>query len=71
MEIKRIHIRYEDDFYNNHRPFSMGLTIEKINQQILFNTRSLGQHNDTILILDKNIYNFEFFLGACILPRKT
>lgn len=30
MTINRIHFRYEDDFYNHHRPFSMGLTIEKI-----------------------------------------
>jgi hypothetical protein len=31
MTIKRIHIRYEDDFYNSHRPLSMGLTIDTIN----------------------------------------
>jgi hypothetical protein len=30
VSIDRIHLRYEDDFYNSHRPFSMGLTIEKI-----------------------------------------
>lgn len=30
LTIKRIHIRYEDDYFNHHRPFSMGLTIEKI-----------------------------------------
>ena len=31
MTIKRIHIRYEDDFYNAHRPLSMGITIDTIN----------------------------------------
>lgn len=30
LEINRIHIRYEDDYFNNHRPFSLGLAIEKI-----------------------------------------
>lgn len=30
MTINRIHLRYEDDFFNHHRPFSMGLTIERI-----------------------------------------
>ncbi len=28
--VRRVHLRYEDDFYNQHRPFSMGLTIDKI-----------------------------------------
>lgn len=31
LTINRIHIRYEDDYFNDHRPFSMGLTIDKIN----------------------------------------
>ena len=30
MSINRIHIRYEDDLFNRHRPFSMGVTIKSI-----------------------------------------
>lgn len=30
LEINRIHIRYEDDYFNSHRPLSIGLAIEKI-----------------------------------------
>lgn len=31
MTIKRIHIRYEDDFFNHHRPFSLGFTLDRLN----------------------------------------
>ena len=31
MKIKRIHIRYEDDVFNSHRPFSLGFMIDGIN----------------------------------------
>lgn len=30
LEVKRIHIRYEDDFFQHHKPFSMGLMIDSI-----------------------------------------
>lgn len=30
VDVNKIHIRYEDDYYNEHRPFSMGFTVEKI-----------------------------------------
>ncbi len=30
MEIKRIHIRFEDDYFQHHRPFAMGLLIDSI-----------------------------------------
>jgi Vacuolar sorting-associated protein 13, N-terminal len=30
LEIKRIHIRYEDDYFQHHNPFSMGLMIDSI-----------------------------------------
>lgn len=30
LHIHRVHIRYEDDFFNNHRPFSMGILLEAI-----------------------------------------
>ncbi len=31
LTIKNIHIRYEDDYFNCHRPLSLGLTIDTIN----------------------------------------
>lgn len=31
LNINRIHVRYEDDYFNNHRPFSLGLMIDAIN----------------------------------------
>lgn len=49
MSIERIHIRYEDDFFNNHRPFSMGLTIERI---------SLGNVNNHWTFLTPNSMQF-------------
>lgn len=30
LEIKRIHIRYEDDYFQNIHPFSFGLMIDSI-----------------------------------------
>ena len=30
IEVKRIHFRYEDDYFQHHRPFSFGLMIESI-----------------------------------------
>lgn len=30
LDIRKIHIRYEDDFYQVGRPFSAGFTIERI-----------------------------------------
>lgn len=30
LHLHRIHIRYEDDYFNHHRPFSMGILIESI-----------------------------------------
>lgn len=30
MNIRRIHIRYEDDFFSIERPFSLGLCIDEI-----------------------------------------
>lgn len=30
LNINRIHVRYEDDYFNGHRPFSMGLMIDGI-----------------------------------------
>lgn len=30
VDIKRIHIRYEDDYFQHHRPFSFGFMIEQI-----------------------------------------
>lgn len=30
LEIKRIHFRYEDDYFQHHRPFAFGLMIEQI-----------------------------------------
>ena len=30
MRIKRIHIRYEDDYFNSERPFSIGFSIDEI-----------------------------------------
>jgi len=30
LEFKRIHIRYEDDYFQHTRPFSFGLMIESI-----------------------------------------
>lgn len=30
MSIKRIHIRYEDDYFNAARPFSLGFSIDEI-----------------------------------------
>lgn len=31
VNVNRVHIRYEDDYFNHHRPFSMGLVIDAIN----------------------------------------
>ena len=28
IEVKRIHIRYEDDYFHDNRPFSFGLMID-------------------------------------------
>lgn len=28
LEVKRIHFRYEDDYFQHHRPFAFGLMIE-------------------------------------------
>ncbi len=30
LEVKRIHFRYEDDFFQHLRPFSFGLMIDSI-----------------------------------------
>jgi Vacuolar sorting-associated protein 13, N-terminal len=30
LELKRIHIRYEDDYFQHHRPFSFGFMIESL-----------------------------------------
>jgi hypothetical protein len=30
LELKRIHIRYEDDYFQHHRPFSFGFMIDSI-----------------------------------------
>lgn len=30
IEVKRIHIRYEDDYFNHNRPFSFGFMIDHI-----------------------------------------
>ena len=30
LEIKRVHFRYEDDYFQHHRPFAFGLMIESI-----------------------------------------
>lgn len=30
LEIKRIHIRYEDDYFQHNRPFSFGFMIDSI-----------------------------------------
>lgn len=30
LEFKRIHIRYEDDYFQHHRPFSFGFMIDSI-----------------------------------------
>jgi hypothetical protein len=30
LEIKRIHFRYEDDYFNHHRPFAFGAMIESV-----------------------------------------
>lgn len=30
LEIKRVHFRYEDDYFQHHKPFSFGLMIESI-----------------------------------------
>ena len=30
LEIKRIHIRYEDDYFQHYRPFSFGFMIDSI-----------------------------------------
>jgi hypothetical protein len=30
LEIKRLHFRYEDDFFQHQRPFSFGLMIDSI-----------------------------------------
>jgi len=30
LHLHRIHIRYEDDYFNHHRPFSMGILIEAL-----------------------------------------
>lgn len=31
VEIARVHLRYEDDYFNHHRPFSLGVCIDAIN----------------------------------------
>lgn len=30
IEFKRLHIRYEDDYFNHHKPFSFGFMIESL-----------------------------------------
>jgi hypothetical protein len=30
LEVKRIHFRYEDDYFQHHRPFAFGLMIDSI-----------------------------------------
>jgi hypothetical protein len=30
VSVHRIHLRYEDDYFNNHRPFSMGMMIDQV-----------------------------------------
>ena len=30
VDIKRIHFRYEDDYFQHHKPFSFGLMVESI-----------------------------------------
>lgn len=30
LEIKRVHFRYEDDYFTHHQPFSFGLMIDSI-----------------------------------------
>lgn len=30
LEIKRIHFRFEDDYFQNNRPFSFGLMIDSL-----------------------------------------
>ena len=30
LEIKRVHFRYEDDYFQHHKPFAFGLMIESI-----------------------------------------
>ena len=30
VEVKRIHIRYEDDYFQSARPFSFGLMIDSL-----------------------------------------
>lgn len=31
VDVSRVHIRYEDDYFNHHRPFSVGIMIDAIN----------------------------------------
>lgn len=30
IEVKRVHLRYEDDYFQHHRPFSFGLMIDAL-----------------------------------------
>lgn len=30
LEIKRVHFRYEDDYFQHHKPFAFGLMVESI-----------------------------------------
>ena len=30
LEVKRIHFRYEDDYFQHHKPFAFGIMIESI-----------------------------------------
>jgi hypothetical protein len=30
LEVKRIHLRYEDDYFQHHKPFAFGLMIDSI-----------------------------------------
>ena len=30
LEIKRVHFRYEDDYFQHHKPFAFGVMVESI-----------------------------------------
>lgn len=30
LEVKRVHFRYEDDYFQHHKPFAFGLTVESL-----------------------------------------
>ena len=61
MSINRIHLRYEDDFFNNHRPFSMGLMIDSINLDNSTNHWTFHSPNSMHFTRTENSYiNKEF-----------